>query len=102
MCAEQQVPGCPTLLSSHAFDKTLRSGLTASQAHPLTVDAAGLTAALAELFKQGQRHVLLTRVPAAWALAQKLLASPAAEGSVLARCAAGRRCAISDEPSGLT
>ena len=47
---------------------------------------AGLTAALGEVFKQGQRGLLREHVPAAWTIAQKLLASPAAQSSVLARC----------------
>ena len=38
------------------------------------------------MFKQGQRGLLQKHVPAAWTIAQKLLASPAAQSSVLARC----------------
>ena len=37
------------------------------------------------MFKHGPRALLLKHVPAAWAIAQKLLAAPAAQSSVLAR-----------------
>ena len=60
----------------------------AADAAPTCAARTGLTAALGEVFKQGQRGLLLKQVPAAWAIAQKLLASPAAQGSVLARCMA--------------
>ena len=58
---------------------------TRSRIHTVSQCNAGVTAALAHIFKAGLRRQLLAALPAVWPAAVRLPASPVAASNVLAR-----------------